>query len=260
MPDVKRGCGYRKAGGIYLTCPLSRYGMPLEHFLIDPPIHEVDVDGEMVPIKEAWRLSSVGVTIMQIPALTPDTPETYHVVDIIGAEYYPNAADFLEEVRNFGLSRRISKNADFHKLTRGSRIVVAHPAGHIDQYNEYYEREPVFAQDEYPCPKPHLDHPFHSQDIEYPDVMCSRLWWQDIRDAEDAGGGELSRRVKRTMPSFEYEGWEPPDIQPIDRRLALTAAFPIPKIEVIRDNEGGKHEQAMETARVSEIPVELEDV
>ena len=35
---VARGCGTRKKGGCYAECGLSDDGLPLEHFLFDPPI------------------------------------------------------------------------------------------------------------------------------------------------------------------------------------------------------------------------------
>ncbi len=129
--EFVRGCGVRQIGCAYLACPLSEGGMPLEHFLIDPPIKEVEVDGEMLPIAEAWDLKPRGVKIMRIPALG----DGYHVVDIVGAESYPNATDFLEEVRHLGLSRKISRTSDFSLLTRESRILIAHSKGWVDNHD-----------------------------------------------------------------------------------------------------------------------------
>ena len=35
---VVRGCGTRVHGGVYACTPLSKYGQPVEYFLIDPTV------------------------------------------------------------------------------------------------------------------------------------------------------------------------------------------------------------------------------
>lgn len=260
MPDVKRGCGYRQAGGLYLTCPLGERGVPVEHFLIDPPIFELEVEGigdepERVPIADAWRLSPIGVTIMEIPAFGPG----YHVVDWIGAEHYPNVADFVEEVKRFGVSRRISKATDFSLLTRTSRMVLSHPAAHVEQYPTYDLTEPDPDKPMYACPR--LDHK-HDPREGWPipgEEMCARTWWQDVRKGESVSDA-VPRVVRRTMPSFSYTALAPPEIEKVERKLALFAAFPIHHIEAIKDREEGKHEAAMAKAAASEIPITLEEL
>lgn len=258
MADVERGCGSRVAGGLYLTCPLVPFGLPVEHFLIDEPIHQVDVENKMVPIAEAFRLSARGVTITEIPALGPG----HHVIDWVGAEHYPNVADFVEEVRHFGVSRRISSRADFSKLTRDSRIVLAHPKAWIDDWIIHYRTERAIKEGPEEETHTFKDCPRdgnQSSHTDWPDeTCCARWWWQDVVGGEPSPTEE-PRKVFRQMPSFGYEAHEPPEGADGKHSLALFAAFPIVHIEAIMDREGMKHEQSMKKAEKSTIPVRLEE-
>ena len=67
--------------------------------------------------KTALGLSPIGVQLVERDGV-------WHILDWIGSEHYPNVADFLEEVRRFGLSRRLAKTVDFSKLTERSKILV----------------------------------------------------------------------------------------------------------------------------------------
>ncbi len=104
----ERMCGAgRTAGGVYLECGLSAGGRPIEEFLIDPP----------VPVNpDDLGLSHIGVMI---------TNEG-HVIDWIGESHYPYPADFVEEVRRMGVSRKVSQTTDFSKLAPGAMLIFAH--------------------------------------------------------------------------------------------------------------------------------------
>jgi hypothetical protein len=149
----RRGCGDREPGGAYLCVPLSAEGSPLEAFLVDPP---VPVD------PRALGLSAIGVTLHQHGGAT-------HVFDIVGREHYPAVAGFLEEARRMGISRRISRDADFARLTPASRLVLLHE--HADVANA-----PAFPiRRACPCRRPeHLADGFAA--------MCARLWWDEPLD------------------------------------------------------------------------------
>jgi hypothetical protein len=103
MPDTttplttsgaRRGCGYRQPGGAYFAIPLGPGGHPVEEFLIDPPI-----------LIDAERLgaASVGVTLIKRDGIT-------HVLDIVGREHYPTVAEFVDEARRMGVSRRAPRS------------------------------------------------------------------------------------------------------------------------------------------------------
>lgn len=128
---VKRGCGSRQSGAIYLECGLAGW-QPIEHFLFDPPLTEVPEEW-LTPHRMPELLERDGVT---------------HVVIWVGEGDYPNVWDFIEETRVAGASRRISKTFDFSKLTENSRMYFVHAEADVAVE---YEKEPVTVDPH--CPK-----------------------------------------------------------------------------------------------------------
>ncbi len=119
-----RGCGEREPGGVYAECGLSPFGSPLEHFLFDPPL----------PLSEGMDLVNKPRVYQRVdPAsgeavLDPQTNEPiYDLLIWVGAEHYPEAPDYIEETRRLGASRRLNPQMDLSKLTRKSRMLLAHP-------------------------------------------------------------------------------------------------------------------------------------
>jgi hypothetical protein len=246
---VARGCGAsRVAGGIYLECPLSPYGMPLEEFLVDPPI---PVDTQELGV------TPIGVKLVERKGV-------WHVMDWVGSTHYLNTSDFVEEVRRFGLSRRAATSLDFKKLTSQSRILLLHSHAYIFNYDKYREVEPDKDNLEglvpYPtCPKNLSEH-------KRPDMktMCARLWYQDVVGGEpvETQGKEndaRSRCVTRKMPSFEYHALVKPENVDPEYRVAIFASFPITNLAVVKDNEGGTHNRSLMLAEQARIPVALVD-
>ena len=125
---IVRGCGRRKAGGLYAVLPSSPHGSPLEDFLQCPP----------------KRLSFDAPVQGQLPIIKGTT---LHLLDWVGGAYYPNVADFLEEVRRFGLSRRLSPSllqrdhklgaAPVELITGASRLLMCHARAHINNVSDY---------------------------------------------------------------------------------------------------------------------------
>jgi hypothetical protein len=225
---VERGCGTRVKGGVYAEIPLSKHGLPLESFLSCPP---VVVDAQQL------GLTNVGVKLIERAGV-------WHVFDIVGKQHYPNVADFVEEARRFGISRRLSQNLDFSKLTTDSRLILLHDHAHIDNFELY--------RGAHECPKVK---PGHDRDP-LPE-MCISLWWQDLVQGEPTE--ETGRAVRRKMPSFEYTGYMRPENILPKYRLAIFGSFPIPKLVVVNDPEAGTHEQAFHKARNAGLPVRLVD-
>src|SRR5205823_2743309 len=86
-----------------------------------------------------------------------------HVLDIVGREHYPTVAGFIDEARRMGISRRISRNSDFSKITQASRLLLLHPHADIANAPEFPTTERC------PCHVPgHLADGFAD--------MCARLW------------------------------------------------------------------------------------
>ncbi len=236
---VERGCGTRVAGGIYAECGLSPVGRPVEDFLICPPI--------VVTSEQMARLGikPLGVTLIERDGVT-------HVVDWIGHSHYPNVADFVEEARRFGASRRVPRTLDFARLTRDSRLLLIHAHAHLDNHRDYMRAlQELLARSVKPCPKNVAGH--GPVDI-VPDTMCARLWWDDV-----AGGTvhDDMHTVTRVMPSFWYLARRAPlGIRGL-YRPAFFMSLPISRLAVVRDPEGGSHEAAAEAASHSPLPVEL---
>lgn len=103
----ERGCGSRRPG-LYLCSGLSPFGMPLEHFLIDPPM----------PVPEHLDLPNKFQWVDE---------ESQHLMHWVGAESYPYVCDIIEEGRHKGFSFRASPALDLSRLTPKSQMLVAHP-------------------------------------------------------------------------------------------------------------------------------------
>jgi hypothetical protein len=241
---VTRGCGNRQKGAIYACCPLSPYGKPLEDFICDPPI----------PLDA----SSLGITPIGVKLI--ERKGVWHILDWVGSTHYANPADFVEEVRRYGMSRRLAQTLEFKKLTPQSRILLAHSRAYIHNYDEYQDTEPkqsgmVGFLPYHKCPKNLPEHTHPSME-----TMCARLWYQDVIEGEEAKDQpNIKRLVKREMPAFEYYGMSAPEgVTPV-HKLAIFASFPITNLAVVRDTDGNTHEQSLALAEEARIPVELVD-
>jgi hypothetical protein len=107
---------------VYIEIPLSDRGVPFDHFLICP---RQPIDAEEM------RLAPRGVTLVERDGVT-------HVIDWIGSVHYPNVADFVAEARHLGISRRIARSIDFGKLSRDSRLLLAHSRAHMLNAGDFY--------------------------------------------------------------------------------------------------------------------------
>jgi hypothetical protein len=103
---MNRGCGKRKAGGVYICTKLSPHGVPLEEFIIDPP--------------EAYEGEKFRVPIIL------EKNGVNHLLFWVGKEFYPFPSDFVEEVRRFGASKRVPVEFPIQKLSAGSLMFFIH--------------------------------------------------------------------------------------------------------------------------------------
>lgn len=113
-------------GGLYACCPTSPLGQPLENFLIDPPIKYL---GQ--------------------PFRVPQADEKQNRIYLwVGEDNYPFVSDFIEETRQFGISKRIPIGTDLSKFKPyESRMLFVHPRAYIERL------EPVLS-----CPKKNPEH------------------------------------------------------------------------------------------------------
>ncbi len=114
VTGIRRGCGYRTPGGLYVCSGLSPYGRPLSEFVIDPPIL---YEGE--PFRAPQLFERDGVK---------------HLKMFVGAEHYPFASDFLEESRRYGVSKRIPNRFPVEQLEPGSMLYLIHPRAIVADY------------------------------------------------------------------------------------------------------------------------------
>lgn len=256
---VVRGCKTRVRGGVYGECGMGAGGKPVEHFLIDPP-HPIDNDEgkRLGVINPRGKVFSLGVKLIEHEGV-------WHVLDVIGSNHYPNVADFIEEARRFGVSRRFPKNLDFSKLTTESRMLLAHRRAWVDNFDEYANywvkidqiREWDGTPDQYnPCPKSLPDHTFEK----HPD-MCAGIYWQDVEQVVNVH----DRVAERRMPSFTYTAaTRPPHVDP-QYRLAIFGSFPLHRLVVINDPKNNTHEDTLDRVlnndqfNKTSVPVDLED-
>jgi hypothetical protein len=232
---VERGCGRRKQGAIYFECGLGPVGRPVDDFLIDPPERLGEFDA-----------TPIGVQLIERAG-------TYHVIDWVGSESYPNVADFVEEVRRFGLSRRAAKVLPFQLISPASRIILVHERAWIDNW-EYYREPKVLTgheQEFYTCPRG-IDQHMVAQA-----GPCAGLWWEDVVGALPSS--MVPGSGIRQMPSFEYMCKPRSDVLPERYEPAFFASFPISRIAVVKAPDGG-HAEALAKARTcTRLPVEETD-
>lgn len=248
---MQRGCGFRVKGGIYLCTGLSEDGSPIEDFLVDPPT-----------IIDATKLglSPIGMKIIK-------RGDTYHILDWVGSEYYPNVADFIEEARRYGTSRRAPSTLDFSKLGPGSRHLYVHGKAGIVNYPDY--RKAISDADESQimatwaggrCPK--RKHDFFESPDEFSERgkgdQCLGWCWQDIEGGKPSRNflsdpeWDRPRRVVRVMPSLYYYGYSrPADITP-EYTPAIFMSLPITSIQIVK---GGNDEKAKEVASKAQLPL-----
>lgn len=229
---VPRGCGERKEGGVYCEVGMGPGGRPTEDFLVCPP-------QKISPAE--LGVSPIGVKLVEHQGV-------WHIIDWVGSEHYPNVADMIEEIRCFGLSRRLPRTLDFAKLTEQSRILLVHARAWIDNFGAYADN---WAAGRYNrCPK-HIE----SHDLPDAPAMCCGGYWQDV---EWGGATADPRNVRRVMPAFDYTAAQRPAHLTPRYAPAIFASFPISRLVVIK-GRNGEHEAAQEKASKAGLPVELED-
>lgn len=228
-----RGCGTRQKGGCYIEVPLSPHGVPLEMLLCDPP-RPVD--------PTALGISPVGTHLIEVNGV-------YHVFDWVGSSHYPNVADMVEEIRRFGLSRRISSKTDFSKITLESRIILLHERAWIENWQQYTENST------HECISPDRKIRTRHSGVS-PHECCARVWWEDIQGGEPLGESRAAG-VERTMPSFKYKGLAKPEGLSTVYKVAIFASFAIPRIVVINDPDEKSHEPSFQKAKQAKVPVRV---
>lgn len=130
VTGIRRGCGFRIPGGLYVCSGLDPDGSPIDEFLIDPPL---PYNGERFRAPFVFQRGG-----------------RQHLMMWVGAEYYPYCSDFVEEVRRFGVSKRIATNFPIERLTKESLLFLVHPRARCEDHG-------LLPPVEY-CPKGNAEH------------------------------------------------------------------------------------------------------
>lgn len=260
---TNRGCGTRVQGGIYCEVATSPDGKPLEYFLLEPPR----------PVPEEMGLPARGVQLFPQnnydETLYPsyEVPVAYHIADRIGSESYPNVADWVEETRRYGASRRLSPALSFSSLDENSKLWVAHSKALISNPLDYYAAKAFGGKGRIPfCPKDRLSHRRpgvigYMYNPNNPD-MCIGLWWEDLDpstvmvpddfDCDDENFIGCMRTIGDTL----YIGKPTPEYVTPQYQLAFFAILPISRLVVVK---GDNAEENYEKAAEAHIEVALVD-
>lgn len=172
---VERGCGEREPGGVYAESGLANDGVPLETFLLDPPLPVPD-GLDLINKPQLWqRMLPSGD-----PILDEQGQPIYDLLMWIGAEHYEFVPDYLEEVRRYGASRKLNPNLDLSLLSRASRMILAHPKA----LNTLWQEQ---------CPPQECDKgvPGHdSKSLEREENKAEYPWDEEIEDWGEEEGAE----------------------------------------------------------------------
>jgi len=241
-----RGCGFRVKGGVYIETRLSPYGQPIENFLIDSP---------QVLDTQALGIRPRGMT----PLLRDGTT---HLFDWVGSDGYPNVADFIEEARHKGISRRVlpSLVAD---LTPDSRLLLIHPRAHVHNALDFWHALDASGRlNLVKCPA-HMrgddtNHPeivswaLNSPD-ELPQPWCLGACYHDVIGKSVGGESKHPDIVQATVGDVTYQAHARPAMaEHVKYVPALFAAFPITNIAIIKDPD--------DEVRVNKVFQQVSDV
>lgn len=214
----RRLCGAgRTAGSVYVECGVPLHGTPIERFLHDPP---VPVD----PVQ--LGLSAQGVSSFR------DEQGVLHLVDWVGESHYAYPADFIEEARSMGVSRKIPVNTDLRGLTAASKLILLHASASVEN------AKAVSLDSEVRCP--------NNQHL--PGEDCCGLHWvvpeandgPDYRKLADGKYILTPRLFKRPAPVLSF---------------GYFMAVPITNVTVIRNHDGTVDERAQASANRAGVPV-----
>lgn len=224
---MERGCGEREENGLYVCTTTSPFGMPLEHFLVDPVRN--------------WEGGQ-----LRAPMLIQDRSGTSHILLGIGEKYYPTVPSFVEEAKVLGVSKRVPNDFDLSPLTPGkSKLLLTHPRA-IPKF-------PYVIMD-VKCPRSVCDCKWHCRPVTESKHDCIGALWplsaltsrKKVHEVKVRVGGatvtigrdktvlerifENVNAVEITTPSVSYEVSLPDKPIPGNLKYAAGIIFSFPQI------------------------------
>ena len=216
----QRMCGTgRQAGSIYVECGLFLNGTPIHQYLKDPP--------------ERIQPAMHGMSRLGVQVITKDGIS--HIIDWVGEDSYPYPADFIEEAKRMGVSRKIQPNADLRLIGKNSFLILVHSKGSMNNMEE------VSAATDFLCPN--LKHQQGER--------CCGLHWA-------APGDENNQRQ---LAEGSYDVIPPsPDAPKPEYVPAIFMAVPISAITIIRNHDGSVNNAAWESVSKSGFTPNVSDL
>lgn len=256
-----RGCNEpgtvgRKAGKTYIVSDMkiAMKHYPWGYFVQDPPY---PIDDPSV-----YGMSAQGVAYYKIG-------DTWHVFDWIGAQYYPNAADILEEAFNLDGSTLVPITKNLALLEPGkSKRFLCHPCGNIMDPEKIQELKQNYVE------IPGLPSPIHCflpdgdaqlEHIHDNGQMCATLHWQHVmplanakREFKKQLGVADPRMGFRDIGQTQYIAARPIDNKQPKCSLAIVGWLPITELHVVDTPDTDKLETALNKLKdLSKIPIFL---
>jgi hypothetical protein len=237
--EQRRGCGYRKAGGLYLVGALNNM-VPVDY--LPTCIDYAQTRG--ATWAEPKRL------LLGVP---PGEAAAYRAREKallmwVGAEHYATTADFLAEARSIGVSKRIQSIPDDAKI--GDAVALAHPkALTVGQMSHEpgcdsnvvtdWRKAGVLEPKECSCSPAHVEH--YISTIEHPgcarEITCANVPVAiAVANAMTRIGSEsmwkerCERAVKRNLPEPKYQALPK---YPTDRLGGVFCLFTLDRLELV---------------------------
>lgn len=133
VTDSKRGCGWRKAGGLYLRCD----GVMVPCGKLPVPLGVCPCCSAGIKPARGWTWFNPRpfLALKECACLGTDDEARCEVCPMhvpperagllwIGEKFYPTPADYMDESRRLGVSRRINRVPQGYKA--GDRVYLAH--------------------------------------------------------------------------------------------------------------------------------------
>lgn len=240
MPPL-RGCGTRVLNGMYAVTKIGIGGIPFHQCLIDPTI----------PISPAdFGATAIGVKLFQ-------RGDVWHILDIVGENFYPLPVDFIEEARLYGVSRRLPSNLDFSRLTKKSMLFLAHKKAFLSNAGDYAEH--IDFSDLH-CPTHHQEHA-ENLVAKNGDKHCVGYLWCD---AEVRRNKDVLTQTKfaglpgvmRRLASAEYYIAGARPVSP-EYKTAIFMRVPITSLQVIGNVDGEAGKKADAISKKTKLNVEV---
>lgn len=242
----ERGCGSREKGGVYIETKFGPFGRPWYEFLIEDT--------------QAFPASELGIAPIGVSVLPRGNTGIFDVYDWVGSTHYPNVTDWIEEMLNFGsLSRRVTQQLPFDKLTKESLLITLHRRAWTPQpqvLGNAISRTGGVLGPDFSCRKRTPGHDRAEEIGNARNPFCCGLWWHSIIEGEPIGA--VPGQVRRVVGDTTYLANSTPEGGEVPWMVARFGAWPIGQLTVIEHPDDDITDRAVDRASAAALPVVVE--